>query len=59
MWERGQRDCEIPEALDRYGDAVVGWNGESIVDAINGKSDSWYKKDGSEKDRRVIKRYSC
>ena len=59
VWERGQRDCEIPEALDRYADAVVGWNGESIIDAINGESDQWYDKDGSEKDRRAIKRFSC
>ena len=59
VWERGQRDCEIPEALDRYADAVVGWNGESIIDAINGESDQWYNKDGSEKDRRAIKRFSC
>ena len=59
VWERGQRDCELPEALDRYADAVVGWNGESINDAINGKSEQWYNKDGSEKDRRAIKRFSC
>lgn len=35
VWERGARDCELPEALERYADAVVGWNGESIIDAIN------------------------
>ena len=27
VWARGDRNCEIPEALDRHGDAVVGWNG--------------------------------
>ena len=36
IWEWGQKDCEPPEALKRYGDAIVGWNGESIIDAING-----------------------
>ena len=59
VWERGERDCEIPEALDRFGDALVGWNGESIIDAINGKSDKWYRKDGADYDRRNIKRVSC
>ena len=59
VWEWGQRDCEIPAALDRYADAVVGWNGGSIVDAISGKSDKWYKRDGTERDRRDIKRFSC
>ena len=33
---RSQETCELPEALARYHDAVVGWNGERIVDAING-----------------------
>ncbi len=34
--ERGARDGELPEALDRYADSVVGWDGESIVNAISG-----------------------
>ena len=59
VWERGAKDCELPEALDRYGDAVVGWNGESIVDAINGGSNNWHQPDGSARDYRGIKRYSC
>ena len=59
IWEWGAKDCELPDALDRHGDAVVGWNGESIVDAIGGKSDRWYKPDGSKQDYRSIDRYSC
>ena len=59
VWERGAKDCALPEALDRYADAVVGWNGESIVDAINGDSNDWHQPDGSQYDYRGIKRYSC
>ena len=59
VWEQGARDCELPEALERYADAVVGWNGESIIDAIKGKSNTWYKQDGSEQGYRNIARYSC
>ncbi len=59
VWERGARDCELPEALERYADTVVGWNGESIIDAIKGKSNTWYKQDGSGQDYRNIERYSC
>ncbi len=59
VWEWGEKDCELPEALTRYGDAVVGWNGESIVDAINGTSDSSYTQDGLEPANRKIPRYSC
>ena len=59
VWERGARDCELPEALDRYADAVVGWNGESIIGAINGDSNEWREPDGAERDYRKIRRYEC
>ena len=59
VWERGAKGCELPEALDRRADVVVGWNGESITDAINGNSDRWHKQDGSEWAYRNIPRHSC
>ena len=59
VWEHGARDCELPKALEDYADAVVGWSGESIIDAINGKSNAWYKPDGSRQGYRTIKRHSC
>ena len=59
VWEWGAKGCGLPEALDKYGDAVVGWNGESIADAIVGKSNQWYRQDGSRWARRDVKRYSC
>ena len=59
VWERGARDCEMPKALECYGDAVVGWNGENIIDAINGKSNTWYNQDGSKQGYRNIERHSC
>ena len=59
VWEWGAKDCDLPEALDKYADAVVGWNGESIIDAINGDSNEWYKSDGSQQSYRHIPRYSC
>ena len=37
IWEHGEKECDIPEALKEYADALVGWNGDSIIDAINGK----------------------
>ena len=59
IWAYGERDCELPKALKEYADAVVGWNGESIIDAINGESDKWYKPDGSAQGYTTIKRHSC
>ena len=57
VWAWGEKDCELPDALIRYRDALVGWNGESIIDAINGDSDKSVKKDGSEWDYQNIPRH--
>lgn len=59
VWEQGAKDCELPEALDKLHDAVVGWHGESIVDAITGKSNGSYSCDGELREYRPPKRYSC
>ena len=35
-------DADIPEELQRYGDAaIVGWQGERVVNAINGEISDW------------------
>ena len=36
VWARGQRGCELPEALNNCADAIVGWNGDNIIKAIEG-----------------------
>ena len=59
VWARGDRDCDVPEALEDYRDALVGWNGESIIDALNGTLTASYRRDGTEAEYRRIKRYAC
>ena len=59
VWAFGNRGCEVPEALDNYADAVVGWHGNRIVDAINGHINDWQRPDGTTGEPRDIKRYSC
>ena len=59
VWEQGANECEVPAALEKYADAMVGWHGESIVDAINGASNAWYGNEGKLREYRPIKRYSC
>jgi hypothetical protein len=59
VWEHGAMDCDIPEALDRYADAVVGWQGDRIKDAICGKINDWQNSTGEVRDRREIARVSC
>ena len=60
VWERGSNGCEIPEALEEFYDAIVGWNGENIVAAINGD----YKGSTNPEDNPVdqptpITRHPC
>lgn len=59
VWADGESGCELPEALTKYADAVVGWTGNRIIDAINGKIDGWENPDGTQASPREIKRYSC
>lgn len=59
VWAWGEKDCEIPRALDDYGNAMVGWNGESIIDAIVGNNDNWYDQNGQPKTDRKIVRHKC
>lgn len=59
VWEPGARECELPEALVEYGDAMVGWHGNSIVDAIVAGKDGWEKPDGSQAAPVSLKRHPC
>ena len=62
VFAQGATDADIPEELRRYGDAaIVGWQGERIVDAINGKIREWDKPDSGEARRPEwpVTRYTC
>jgi len=59
VWAHGEKGCEVPDALDKHADAVVGWTGDSIIDAINGKINDWCNPDGTPRTPRSIKRHSC
>lgn len=59
VWAHGEAGCELPEELDKYADALVGWTGNRIIDAINGKIDGWENQDGTQYQSRDIRRYSC
>lgn len=59
VWAFGEAECEVPTALTEYADAVVGWRGNQIIDAIRGKTHGWEGPDGRQRPRRPIARYSC
>ncbi len=58
VWEYGAGECDLPTALREYADAVVGWNGDAILDAINGK-DGWEKPDGGPCPELPLRRHPC
>ena len=63
VFAQGATDADIPEELRTHGDAaVVGWQSERVVDAINGKITGW-DDPATGKPRTtpdwVAKRYSC
>lgn len=60
VWAHGEsQDCDIPEALDGVADAVVGWTGNSIIDAIEGKLVGYYGRDGVRSPDRTIEHIRC
>ena len=59
VWELGSKGCEVPDALDEYGHAIVGWTGDIIVDAINGGYGGFYESDGTPSGPRAIVRHRC
>jgi hypothetical protein len=59
VWGHGDNNCEVPKALEKYADAVVGWNADRIIDAINGKITDWENPDGSQHTLRNIFRFKC
>ncbi len=59
VWDHGAADCDIPEQLDKLADAVVGWNADRIIGAIDGTINGWSGTDGKPRTTRSIDHYSC
>ncbi len=59
VWAEGHAGCVPPAALPHLADAMVGWNGRRIVDAITGGFNGREKPDGNLADPHVFKRYNC
>ena len=59
VWAHGESGCDLPDGLEQYGDALVGWQGNRIIDAIDGKLDGFYGADGEQRGPRDIPRHKC
>lgn len=48
VFVRGGTEADIPPSLEKYGSAIVGWNTDSIMSAIDGNN-SFQNPDGSNR----------
>ncbi|HUA12811.1 MAG TPA: TIR domain-containing protein [Solirubrobacteraceae bacterium] len=54
----GASDSDLPDGLTDYADGIVGWNGDRILDAIQG-GDVWQDSSGAPRARKDIARHNC
>jgi len=59
VWTHGAAECDIPGALDKYADAVVGWQADRIQGAICGDVNDWEQSDGTKRPARALTRHGC
>lgn len=61
VYLRGAKEEDVPEELNEYGHALVGWDGKKIVRAIDGEDMDWEKPDGTLRDSNFtgIDHYTC
>lgn len=54
----GESDADLPDALQDYADAILGWQGEKIVDAVNGEN-IFCRSDGTPRPLSDLPRHNC
>lgn len=62
VFAQGATDADIPEELGKHAAAIVGWQGDRVVDAINGNITGWDDPaTGSPRTAGAwtVTRYSC
>ena len=58
VWAHGEAGCELPKPLERHADAVIGWNGDRIIRALEGER-LFENPDGSQRGPQPIDRIGC
>jgi hypothetical protein len=59
VWAHGDAECEMPDGLKEYADAVVGWQADKITGAICGDINNWERPDGTVCPPVAISRHNC
>ena len=49
IYQQGAKESDLPEAFERYGTALVGWNSDKLMGAVRGEHTDWCtpRDDGS------------
>ncbi|MCY4423380.1 MAG: TIR domain-containing protein [Acidimicrobiaceae bacterium] len=58
VWAHGSAGCAVPDALEQHGHAVVGWNADRIIRALNGER-IWDDPNGVPRGPQYISRIEC
>lgn len=61
VYAYGGTTADLPEAFQKYGDALVGWQADRLMDAVQGKVNNWEGPDGASITRPGwdIVRHTC
>lgn len=59
VWDNGEAEAPLPENFIKYGDALVGWDGSRITEAIEGEIDNWDAPNGKAYPPLEIARIKC
>lgn len=59
VWAHGGQDSDLPDSFRNYADALVGWQADRILGAIDGEINNWERPDGTEFPARKIPRITC
>ena len=54
VYIQGATDSDVPESFEKYGNALVGWQSDRVIDAIEGTCNNWEKTDGSKRESKWI-----
>lgn len=49
VYTRGGTEADVPPSFEDYGDALVAWNSDSIMDALDGKQSAFQLPDGTSR----------
>lgn len=58
VWAPGTTNDDMPEPLGDYANAIVNWDAQAIIDALNGK-DNWTEPGGAPAPVQSIPRAAC